>query len=76
MRRALNDYVPQQYDKSEIARMGLMAIVECSSKSLLPDNYEELARQYFNEMMGRPPVSEEETFNQKLLRSSVPSTVN
>lgn len=36
------DYIPQRSDARKIAQYTLLAIAECSSKSLLPDNWEEV----------------------------------
>jgi len=46
MEWALKDYIPQKADEFEIARMTLLAFRECSSMSLLPDNWKELHEKY------------------------------
>lgn len=51
---SLADYKPQIYDRAETLRMSLLAIIECSSKSLLPDDWEERGRKYYEELSGVP----------------------
>lgn len=41
----IRDYRTQKIDGKEIARMTLLAINECSSLNLLPDNYEEVSKE-------------------------------
>lgn len=49
---ALSDYIPQRADEQEIARMALISILNCSSKSLLPPNWEELRDYYLRILRG------------------------
>lgn len=46
MKWALKDYVIQRADIKDIAEMALASILNCSSTSLLPDNWEELKNGY------------------------------
>lgn len=62
MKWAISDYRPRVYDKAEITRMSLLAIVECSSKSLLPDDWEERAHKLFEELTGAPPKTKNDIF--------------
>ena len=52
MEWALIDYKPQVYDRGETLRMSLLALVECSSQSLLPDNWEETSQKMQKELFG------------------------
>lgn len=42
---ALKDYRPQSLDRTQISRMTTLALIECSSRSLIPDNWQEVLRQ-------------------------------
>lgn len=44
---ACQDYQPQIADQEMIARMNLMALIECSSKSLRPDNWRAIVTKFF-----------------------------
>lgn len=52
MEWAIDDYKPRVYDRAEIIRMSLLAVVECTSKSLLPDDWEERAKHWHKELFG------------------------
>ncbi len=43
---ALDDHIPQHTNEQEVAYMSLLALAECSSKSLYPEGYEEIVSHY------------------------------
>mgnify|MGYP003396061184 CR=1 FL=1 len=53
MEWAIKDYIPPRSDYAEVARMSLLALLECSSQSLMPDNWQELASRYAEILTGR-----------------------
>ena len=56
MQWACDDYRPQVSDRIEIMRMSLLALAECSSKNLLPDNWKEVMQEYVEELTGKKPT--------------------
>lgn len=52
---ACGDYQPQILDKRMVAIMTLIAIIECSSKNLLPENWEKVAGDCYEELTGKRP---------------------
>ncbi len=78
MEWALDDYKPQTYDRAETLRMSLLALVECSSKSLLPDDWEERGRKYYEELTGASPKRKEDILDTRNLFPSygIPKSVN
>lgn len=55
------DYIPQNADAFELAKMTLLAFRECSSKSLYPDNWEELISKYGKFLMEKSGNSDIDT---------------
>ncbi|MEK7192002.1 MAG: ATP-binding protein [Patescibacteria group bacterium] len=50
---ACEDYRPQVSDWPQVMRMSLLALVECSSESLMPDNWKEIAGEYIYQLTGQ-----------------------
>lgn len=61
MKWACDDYRPQSLNRLEVVRMTLLALVECSSKSLMPDNWETLEADYYEELFGARPEKGSDT---------------
>ncbi len=54
---ACDDYRPQINDRTQIAFMTLLAITECSSKSLLPANIDQVAIDCYKQIVGALPTA-------------------
>lgn len=52
---ACEDYRPQVSNWKQVLEMTLQGLAECSSESLLPDNYQELVKGYVEELTGSKP---------------------
>lgn len=55
MRWAIDDFRPQILDAKEKARMTFSAFLECSSNSLLPDNWQEVIADCVETLTGQKP---------------------
>lgn len=52
---ACEDYRPQSLDRTKTARMTLIALMECSSKSLMPENWQKAAVEAIADLTGQRP---------------------
>lgn len=60
MEFALSDYKQQALDRPTQLRMTILALLECSSQSLMPDNWQEIIADHIEELTGvRPRVADE-----------------
>jgi SpoVK/Ycf46/Vps4 family AAA+-type ATPase len=76
MKWAIEDYIPQRSDAKKVAIWTLLAIAECSSKSLLPDNYEEVAEDAIEILTGVRPEEVEQAIEEELAKKPLSQNAN
>ena len=74
MEWATNDYILPRSDIQEITRMSLLALLECSSQALMPDNWQALVNQYAETLTGRTHnISKEQDIKMLLNQNLTPN---